>query len=242
MKYKLLPLFCSALWLAVPANAQIGGFQPTARDTLTFIQTEEPVFPTSLQNTRVMNGEARVAIDVDQKGQLTDWLVTGYSRKEFADSAVAALRNWRYESPRLNGEPWAAVQELHFDYSRTGVVINVTSFEAMGNTLDELAKSKYVYRTFTLRELDRIPTPITVVTPIAPPLDPKQEKRTVTVEFYIDEVGRVRLPSVTRADAGDLYAATAMAAVKQWRFEPPLYRGRPVLVLVKQTFTFVTKP
>jgi len=189
-----------------------------------------------------MQGDAKIAIDVDQNGHLTDWLITGFSRKEFADSALAALKRWRFEPPSLKGVPWASVQELHFDFSRTGVVVNVTAFEGLGNAMDELTKARYVYRTNTLRELDRIPTPLKVVSPVAPPLGANQAKVTVAVDFYIDELGHVRLPSVARDQANDLFAAGALDAVRQWLFEPPTISGRPVLVLARQDFNFVPKP
>jgi hypothetical protein len=32
--------------------------------------------------------------------------------------------------------------------------------------------------------------------------------------------------------------AAAITAVEQWQFEPPVSRGRPVLVLVQQDFNF----
>lgn len=228
---------CTALLLVVPAVAQ------PDRMSLTIVQTEDPVFPRRLQNTAVMSGEARVAIDVDENGKLTDWLVTGYSRKEFADSAVAALRQWRYEPPCLDGQPWSSVRELYFDYTRTGVVVNFTGSEALTSRMDSLTQSAFAYRTYSLRDLDRIPTPIHVVSPLAPAPGSGggEGKHTVSVEFYIDEGGRVRLPSVTRAEAGSVYAASALAAVRQWRFDPPTIKGQPVLVHVTQEFKFVPK-
>lgn len=229
---------CSALWLTASVTAQFPARRPE-QVSVKIIQTDEPEFPLALRNAPVMTGDARIAINIDNKGQLIDCLVTGYSRKEFAESAVAALRRWRYEPAYLNGEPWPSVQELHFDFSRTGVVIDMTGHNALEVRMVELTQGRYVYRTFALRELDRIPTPIQVVSPVSPPLNPGEGKRTVTVDFYIDEEGRVRLPAVGRVEANDLYAASAMAAVKQWRFEPPLYKGRPVLVLVQQQFDFV---
>jgi len=241
MKHSTFPIICTAMLLALPAGAQLDR-NPADRMSLSVIQTEEPVFPLSLQNSVVMNGEARIAIDVDEKGKLTDWLVTGYSRKEFADSALAALRQWKYEPPSINGQLWASVRELHFDYSRSGVVVNFTGTEAMSNRLESLLQRSYAFRTHSLRDLDRIPTPIQVVSPLPPAPGPGSgEKHTVAVEFYIDEQGRVRLPSVARADAGSAYAASALAAVRQWRFDPPTIKGRPVLVLVTQEFNFVPK-
>lgn len=238
MKNSTLPLLCSALLLAVPASAQDD--RKPEHFSLAIIQTEEARFPLALQNSPVLNGDAKVAIDVDENGRLADCLVTGYSRKEFADAAVESLRQWRYVPPKVNGQPWASVREVHFDFSRTGVVVNFTGTDAMSNRFDELTQNSRIYRTYALRDLDRIPTPIQVVSPVAPEGELKGT-HTVAVEFYIDEQGQVRLPSVARADAGSVYAASALSAVRQWRFDPPTIKGRPVLVLVTQQFKFVPK-
>jgi TonB family protein len=239
MKISPIPFICSALLVALPASAQEIR-QSSDRLSLAIIQTEDPVFPLSLITSSVLKGDARVAIDVDEKGQLTDCLVTGYSRKEFADAAVAVIKRWRYLPPLVNGQPWSSVKELRFDYSRTGVVVSFSGMEAMADRIDELLQGSLRYRTYALRDLDRIPTPIHVVSPASPPPEPaNRANHSVTVEFFIDEQGVVRLPSVSRAEVGTQYAACALTAVRQWRFDPPLVKGRPALVLVNQQFNFV---
>lgn len=239
MKTPLLPLLCAATLLVLPASAQMADGSPDRR-TLGIVQTEEPVFPLTLLLTPVLTGNATIAIDVDEKGQLTDWLVTAYSRKEFADSALTALRKWKYQPPSVNGRPWASVRELRFDFTRTGVVVNFTEMEAINNRFEELLQGTYAYRTHQLRELDRTPTPTHVVSPVSPAPGPAaRAQHSVTVEFYIDEQGHVRLPSVAREDAASVYAASALAAVRQWQFDPPLFKGHPVLVLAHQEFKFM---
>ncbi len=238
MKNHSLPFACLALAFAAPALAQYRP-GPSERETLNIIQTEPAAFPLTLLNGIVMTGEAKVVVDVDQNGQLTDYLVTGYSRKEFADASVEALRKWKYEPPLYRGQPWASVQELQFDYTRTGAVVTFTGFEAMNAQLEEMVKASFAFRIYSLRELDRIPTPLQVVSPGTPSANPKEKRHTVTVDFYIDETGRVRLPSVTREEVGDAYAASALDAVRQWRFDPPTRKGRPVVVFARQQFNFV---
>jgi TonB family protein len=76
---------------------------------------------------------------------------------------------------------------------------------------------------------------------VPPATKPGNEAHDVTVEFYIDEQGRVRMAAVPREAADDIYSAAAVAAVEQWRFEPPLRKGKPVLVLVEQLFRFRPK-
>lgn len=238
MKHLRLPLVFSALWLAGPIGAQTVA-SATDQMSLQIIQTEPIGFPLRLDSTPVMKGNATVAIHVGRDGRLTDCLVTGYSRKEFADTAVAALKTSRFEPPRVNGVPWSSVQEVRFDFSRTGVVVSVTEFDLASNLVDEIARDRYAYCSRNARELDRIPTAVHVVSPVHPTLGAGEQKRVVAVDFYIDEEGRVRLPSVSRADIGTACAASALDAVKQWRFEPPLYRGRPTLVSARQVFNFV---
>jgi TonB family protein len=240
MKFPCLPFVCSALWLAVPICAQTDA-KATDQMSLQIIQTDVPRFPLALDSSLVMHGDATVVIRVDRDGRLTDSLVTEYSRKEFADTAVDELKACRFEPSRVNGVPWPSVQEVHFDFTRTGVVVSLTAFDALLDRIDEMANGDYAYRSRTLRELDRIPTPVQVVSPASPALDGGEKKRTVAVDFYIDEEGRVRMPSVPRADVGTAYAACALDAVRQWRFEPPLYRGRPALAFVRQEFNFVAK-
>jgi TonB family protein len=240
MKHSYLPLVCSALWLSVPVLAQTEA-KPTDQSPLQIIQTDVPRFPFALDQSEVMSGDATVVIRVDRAGRLTDSLVTEYSRKEFADTEVEELKGYQYVPSRVNGEPWSSVQEVHFDFTRTGVVVSVSPFDAIMSRVEEIEKGRYAYRAHTLRELDRIPTPVQVVSPLSPALVGSEKKRTVSVDFYIDEQGRVRMPSVPRADVGTACAACALEAVRQWRFEPPMYKGRPALVLVRQQFNFVTK-
>ena len=93
----------------------------------------------------------------------------------------------------------------------------------------------------TLGQLDRTPTPIKIVKPVYPGrLARSSHGGHVTVEFYIDEQGRVRLASVDRQtiEANEELAAAAVTAVEQWQFEPPLMNGRPVLTLAQQDISF----
>lgn len=239
MKTPIIPLVCAALLLVNPAGARTD-MHSRDRSSLSIIQTVDPVFPLPLLNGPVLSGDARIAIDVDENGKLADWLITGYSRKEFAEAAVEAVRQWQYVPPLHQGQPWAAIRELRFDFSRSGVLVNLVGSDAMTNHIEGLLHGSNAYRTHALRELDRIPTPIQVVSPATPaPGAETRRKHTVSVEFYIDEEGRVRLPAVSRAEAGSAFAASALEAVRQWRFDPPTVKGRPVLVLVTQEFNFM---
>jgi TonB family protein len=59
----------------------------------------------------------------------------------------------------------------------------------------------------------------------------------VSVDFYIDETGVVRMPAVSPRDNIEL-TALSLEALRQWRFEPPTRNGKPVLVKASQVFSF----
>lgn len=240
MNTKFWPSLTLAFALTGPAIAQL----PPASDeytSLKIIQTTAPGFPLRLRNSVVMEGDAWVVVRVDLNGQLTEWLVTGYTRREFADTAVEALKAWKYEPATIRGERWATVREVRFNFSRSGVVVSQTGLETLDNYMERLMPNRQGFRAFKLRELDRIPVPSKVVPPEYPEsLAAKGVKGSVTVEFYIDPSGKVRMPGALKWTEQAL-AHLAVTAVEQWQFEPPVHDGQPVLVLVRQEFTFQPK-
>jgi len=197
------------------------------------------VYPAQLLADGVASGEVRISISVDKDGILKDSLVTAYTEQAFADVALAAIKRWRYHPAKAAGSPTASRSDLIFEFRSTGVVVQTTSGAHLRRIYFNPLNERYQYKPCRLRDLDRIPTPVHVVTPL---VNSDEKAHAVTVEFYIDEEGNVRMAAVPREAAGDVYAAAAVAAVEQWRFEPPLRKGRPVLVLAQQEFKFRPKP
>jgi len=197
------------------------------------------VYPPNMLYNGIDSGEVRAAISVDSDGTLRDCLVTAYTTTEFADAAMAALKRWRYEPAKANGRAVASRSDLIFEFSNHGVSVQTLPGAMLHRAyfFDTLDKS-FSYKPSMLRDLDRIPTPIHVVSPAA---NPDDKPHSVTVGFFIDEEGKVRMAAVDREAADNLFAAAAVAAVEQWRFEPPLCKGKPVLVSVQQEFHFRPK-
>jgi len=205
-------------------------------------QTEVLVYPFSMTLSGILSGEARVVISVDATGQLNDALVVGYTHAAFADAAVKALKRWTFEPARVHGAARASRAHVLFTFKNDSGVM-VQSLPGMTDaTALRSGGARYIYLACQLRDLDRIPIPVQVVPPTPAKSGLHGAKRTVTVEFYIDEEGRVRGPAIDREEPDDAYAAAAVAAVEQWRFEPPVRKGRPVLVLARQDFNFIPKP
>jgi TonB family protein len=228
----------SGLLFAGAAFGQIGQMVPEWQ-SVRIVQTYDPVFPIQLTQTGVTRGEAQVVINTDAKGKLIEWLVVGYSYPEFAREAVAAIKRWEFVPARLRGDPVGTTIEVFFYFEARGVVVSMTTIDTLEMEFNMLFGAGHnAYRPCSLRELDRIPTPLSTIAPRYPvELVNKRVRGKVTVDFFIDETGVVRMPSVSPQDNSDL-TALSIEALRQWKFEPPTRNGRPVLVRATQVFNF----
>jgi TonB family protein len=234
-------ILCAALLCALPsANAQIGEpyYVP-----MKFTQTVQPVFPQKVLALGLLKGDAMVSVQIDAEGVLTDYVVAEYSYPAFADEAVAALKQWKFTPAQIRGVPVSATADFSFKFKSGGVVVDLTVFSLPELVHFRLAPDSAAFSACTLSQLDRIPTPTRIVKPSYTPEQARQTHPShVTVEFYIDEQGHVRLPAVSREtnEANEGLAAAAVTAIAQWQFEAPLVKGKPALVLAEQDFDFKT--
>lgn len=198
-----------------------------------------PVYPFDLVQAGVRDGQVCVAFSVDINGKVDDCLAVAYTHPEFAQAALAAVRRWTFEPGRLAGQPIATASEVVFDFAVEGtVVVSLTAGEAVAVWMNHLHQIDQSFYPRTLRELDRIPTPVAAPPPGYPrSLAQRGTMGDVTVNFYIDETGAVRLPAVESGNDPDL-AALAIVAIQQWKFEPPTCRGQKVLTKTSQVFRF----
>ncbi|HEY1765189.1 MAG TPA: TonB family protein [Opitutaceae bacterium] len=239
MNSKILSLIAAGL-LANSASAQL----PNIPDYVPVVvnQRADAVYPTHLEEIGVKSGSASIAVAVDEQGQLADMLVTAYSNRAFADSALAAIRKWTFEPARIHGIPRNTKSDITFRFQLEGVVVVTLTNLSYSEMLHlKLAPGSTAYAACTLSELDRIPTPTKIVSPAYQESLAKSSRGGhVAVSFYIDEEGHVRMPSVSRAtdEENEELAAIAVTAVSQWQFDPPISKGKPVLVVAEQDFNF----
>jgi TonB family protein len=212
---------------------------PPAWQPLKIQQTVAPVFPPHLLNIGLNTGVAKVVIDTDADGKLSEWLVLGYTNEDFGDAAVQAIQRWTYEPAQLDGRPVGSIVELNFDFSVSGIVVSTPNIvEQEEAHVLRVRPGRFTYLACAARDLDRTPTPVVTLAPRYPAsLAKRGLKGTVRIEFYIDKTGAVRLPSVAVEEDSEL-AALAIEAVRQWKFAPPTSHGRPVLVQASEDFHF----
>lgn len=204
------------------------------------MQTFEPQVRPSFDQPVPTYGEVRLVINVDDSGKLIDLLPISYSHPAYYNAAVEALKEWQYEPAKKNGETIGVRQQLVFNFESRGQVVSLTTLEAASallHNLNEHSEVKCIYRG---AELDALPKPTKVVQPLwVPAMENQAPGAGVLVDFYIDETGHPRMPTVSGYTDPSL-ALTAVHALGQWEFSVPTRRGRPVVAHASQWFAFAS--
>ncbi len=230
-----LPPLLHAADQPAPAASETGAVEVITPGKI--VRTKPIDYPLALMRSGISHGEARILVNIDADGRLIESMILGYTHKPFATSALEALNIWKFEPARLNGEPVGTVADITFRFEVDGILLVERIGVPQFTPADTFGRD-YAYRPHGLRSLDAIPTPLHVTQPVYPKEWIDQGLRgTVTVDFYIDETGAVRMPSVSTAQ-NPLLAAAAANAVREWKFSPPLHKGRPVLAHCQQLFKF----
>ncbi len=97
--------------------------------------------------------------------------------------------------------------------------------------------SAQVEELFSVADLDQEPR---VLYQPSPSIDAKLRKKTpgtVYILFVVDQRGRVENPIVQKS-SDPAFEAAALAAVKQWKFEPGKKNGQPVRFRMRVPITF----
>jgi TonB family protein len=210
-----------------------------AWQSMKIIQTVDPIFPASQLLEGTTGGDARVVINTDQDGKLADYLIVAYSDRPFADAAVQAIKQWTFLPAQLDGVPVGTTVELSFHFEARGVVISTSNpFALVEAQIRRMVEDRMEYQPCRATRLDQEPKAVVTVAPEYPVALAKQGVRgSVTLDFFIDENGAVRLPSGSSTE-NNVLTSLALQALRQWKFSPPTSRGHAVLIRARQLFSF----
>lgn len=225
--------FLAALLLAAGPALSAGSLTPPK-----IIQTVEPRFPATLEQTAIPDGEVGVLISLDAGGSLADVLVTDYTHKDFAREAVAVLRQWRFEPARLDGRAVGTRMAIKFNFSTTTRVVSLTPLDTMSMLLRQTGMRPGHNLVCPPRELDRPMTVLHAATPLHPGPALNIPTGRTLMDFYVDETGRARLPVILQT-THPAFANAALRALADWQFAVPTRHGQPVIVRLQQEFVFV---
>jgi TonB family protein len=236
--FALLAIASAAIFpmRAAEEAAPIAQSAPTGYIPCKISSQTKAMFPVRMITNGVTRGEVQVVLEVGTDGQLTDALLVAYTRRDFADEVLRVLNKSRFAPGIVDGQPVISIVNLIYKFESTGIV----AYQRIGlptKPVDSLG-DEFEYRPHGLATIDTPPSGRDLPGPIYPKKW-SDEGRTgnVTVDFYIDESGKTRMPIVV-GDADEYLGAAAIAAVKDWRFETPRHKGQPVLAHAQQTFVF----
>lgn len=190
-----------------------------------------PVYPYELLR-KGKGGSASVAYMVDQQGTVVYTEVIKQSSPEFGSALCAALENFEFEPALKDGKPWQAFQAFHQKFDQREET-QAVSWADLVLLQWEKTNSKKIRKA---EQLDEEPRPIHRPPPQFPSAA-KGEKGEALIEFLIDEEGTARLPRIVRASE-DAFGYAALQSVSRWKFEPPLYGGKPAVVRVQVPMGF----
>lgn len=235
---RLLLALCAVLMLPCrPLIAQAQRNEDSVRQ-MRLVRFVVPDFPEFLRRTGVLEGTVVAAIAHDATGVASDILVLESTDPRFTEAALDAIRQWRFESP------------MKPPVSRDAIVPVVRFLFTSGNVaivplaVGAAEKSRLPVRAGSPVELpnfghcDTQPKALNQPLPAFPAeLKGRVASGLALVKYFVDETGRARVPVAIHASE-PAFGGAAVAAVAQWRFEPPRIDGKPAIVIETCTFHF----
>jgi TonB family protein len=193
-----------------------------------------PVFPWEALVAH-RTGSATATFLVDERGEVSAAAVSSATSPEFGKALLAAVDLFHYEPALKAGRPNKSVVSYHEDFSlRPG--IGPISEEDEALVRRELSSPATI---LAWAQLDASPEQISRRPAVFPHggLPKNCSEGSATIEFLIDEEGRVRLPRIVTATE-PAFGYAAVQAASRWRYEPPKRAGRPVIVRGRETIHF----
>jgi hypothetical protein len=214
----LLPSIHAAPTPAAPATTE-----------LTITKYVAPVFPDFARMSGVLDGSTVVVFSHSLDGTISDALAIRHSHPAFAREAADAVRQWRVAPHRHDGQPCQLAHGVRFAFSATGAV-NVASLPT-ARTAETAAEPATTFAAVDVHDLDTLPAARARPMPnLSSASLPHALPAALTVTFFIDPAGHVRVPSLGTAVTAEVGEAV-LAALRHWRYDAPLKAGQPVSAL-----------
>lgn len=190
------------------------------------IKKVEPVYPVKARQARV-EGNVILGTRIDTQGRVSRVMV--YSSKDFmlVQAAMDAVKQWVYEPLIIDGKP------------REAVFTTQVRFKLRRDKVEKAGVPEDVEEgVLKIGDGVEVPKLIKKVEPVYPVEARKAFVQGVVVlEVTIDIEGNVEKVEVWRSESSLLNQA-AIDAVKQWKYEPKMSKGKPVRLAFNVTLTF----
>ena len=210
-----------------------------------------PIYPPLARQARIQ-GTVILKARINKSGEVESiQLVSGHPL--LAPAAIAAVKQWKYESYMLNGEPVevetnVAVNFTLADKPPAGGPADVSKTEESGNvtsgaTTPQQADVPRAASPKRVRVSSGVAQGLLVskVNPIYPQ-EARQEhiQGVVILHVVVDKEGNIA--SLQPISGDSTLSAAAMEAVKQWKYRPYLLNGNPIEVDTQVQVNFTLMP
>jgi len=191
--------------------------------------------------TPVVEGHATIVFTTTNDGRVDDAVIISASHPAFGDSVMAASQNWIIDNSVASSSAPAVLgrrESLLYEFRRQGTIVSLTQREKALALFSESLDGERSIRVVAWRDLASSPRRVHSPNPVYPAtLRVLRTTGSATVNYIIDMSGAVRVPAVIAADHPE-FAEAAIAAIKQWRFEPISHNGQVVNVEAERRFFF----
>lgn len=234
----LFTRLCAAVVVLAAPLSPLGAMNEEIIRELKLTKYVEPDFPDMARLEGLGEGHVALAIGRTAAGEPTDILVLHATDSRLGEAAVEAAREWRFKPSTDPAD--LLIRTVRIGFRLNGVVVYPFGKKHIEEVLDAVSdvKLREPIRVPRVQALAQAPKPLAQPMPAYPTsLQSKAIEGSAAVRFYVDEEGRVRLPEVIEATTPE-FADAALAAVTQWRYEPPQHRGRYIVASDNWAFQF----
>ncbi|MFC1544371.1 energy transducer TonB, partial [Gemmatimonadota bacterium] len=176
-----------------------------------------------------VEGRVVLQIVVDETGRVTEAeVILSTPTAAFGEAAVASILQWRFTPARVGGKP-----------------VKVRMGQTMDFTLADIPPGKPEAEAYMPphSDWDQAPRLIHRVSPRYPEIARNAGVvGRVILQIVVDETGKVIEAVPVVAEPPGIFEEAAIAAIRQWRFEPALKDGKPIKVRMGQLVEFKLDP
>jgi len=195
----------------------------------------EAVYPFDLA-LKGVEGFAELQFAVDPEGQAQEVIVAQATDPAFGFAAKAMVEAWRFEPVSEHGEAvWVRNQSLRVNFESASADVALDA--SARRLLVELKTDKSAVANAA--SLDGVPWAQKTAMPVYPRdlLKGRNIAGKATIDFLVDENGKVQLPQIVSATQWE-FGWAAATAVLRFTFTPPTKGGAPTAARMRLPVVF----
>lgn len=196
-----------------------------------------PEYPPELKRLR-FQGSVVMLVELDERGEVARAVATASSHADFTTAAEAAVRKWKFDPALLDGRPVPSRFEFPIAFHLEPIpdgpsdpppapAVPIRREPSYGRQ-GPVSVPAQPAGVIPLEQLDVRPKVLTQVAPKYPrSLGTATLKGRVVVTFVLEETGEVGAILDTQV-SHPAFGASAIAALREWKFSPAMKDGQPV--------------